>query len=91
MPETSPDITPTCTRCGSDAVIPDAHLYLADLGSSRIQVGVERKPDAKVMKSPARTDVQVRVCGDCGLVETESADPSALWDAYVERLSREIG
>lgn len=90
MPETDPAITPRCTRCDSDAIIPDGHLYLADLGSTRVQVGVERKPTAKVMKSPVRTDIQVRVCGDCGLVEVETADPHALWDAYVDRLARDL-
>ncbi len=90
MPETSPAITPRCTRCNSDAVIPDAHVFVPDLGSSRIQVGIERKPDARILKDPARTDVRVRICGDCGLVEVEADDPGYLWDAYVERLSREI-
>ena len=91
MPETDPAITPRCTRCGSDAVIPDAHLLVADVGSTRFLVGVDRRPGAKVLKSPVRTDVRVRVCGDCGLVEVESADPRALWDAYVDRLARELG
>jgi len=90
MPEN--DLTPVCTRCGSDAVIPDAFLYIRDMGGApRMQVGVYKKPEALMIKEPVRTDLRMRVCGDCGLVEVESADPRALWEAYMERLSREFG
>ena len=90
MPETT--LTPRCTRCGSDAMIPDAFVHAPDMGSAvRLQVGVYRKPDAMVMKSPVRTDLRASVCGDCGFVEVESADPRALWEAYVDRLSRQLG
>ncbi len=86
------DLTPVCTRCGSDAVIPDAFLYVKDYTATpKIQVGVFRNPEAIFMKGPERTDLRMRVCGDCGLVEVESSDPRALWDAYVDRLSREFG
>ena len=91
MPETNAAITPVCTRCGSDAVIPDAFAYVKDVGAVRPQAGVLTKPEALMMKGPVRTDLRLRVCGDCGLVEVEAADPRALWEAYVERLSREFG
>ena len=91
MPDTSPEITPTCTRCGSDAIIPDAFAYVKDVGSVKPQAGVFKKPEAVFMKQPVRTDLRLRVCGDCGLVEVEAEDPHALWEAYVERLSNEFG
>ena len=91
MPETDPRITLVCTRCGSDAVIPDAFLYLPEMGSGvTLQVGVHRNPDAILLKRSETTAVQMRVCGDCGLIETESADPGALWSAYVDRLARQL-
>ena len=91
MPDTSPEITPTCTRCGSDAIIPDAFAYVKDVGSVKPPAGVFKKPEAVFMKQPVRTDLRLRVCGDCGLVEVEAEDPHALWEAYVERLSNEFG
>ena len=85
-------LIPTCVRCGSDAVIPDAFLGAKDLTSAlRLQVGVYTKPEALMMKGPVRTDVRVQVCGDCGFIETFASDPRALWEAYVQRLSREFG
>ena len=88
MPEKS--LVPTCTRCGSDAVIPDAFLYAEGYGASKLSVGINRRPRATMMKRPVRVGLHFRVCGDCGLVEAEAEDPRALWDAYVERLSREF-
>ena len=90
MPETDPQITPRCTRCGADAMIPDAFVYLKDLGSTGLQVGVYKKPDAKVLKGAVRTDLTFSVCGDCGFVEAEAKDFRKLWDAYVDRLAREL-
>ena len=90
MPETDPSITPTCTNCGSDAVIPDAFLY-ESMEEAEVQVGVYRNPDAMLMKRPERTRMRVQVCGDCGFVALFSTDARALWAAYVDRLSREFG
>ena len=91
MPETDPAIAPRCTRCGSDALIPDAFFYAEGYGASKLSVGVYKKPEAMMMKGPVRTDLKLSVCGDCGHVEAEAADFRALWEAYVERLSREFG
>ena len=91
MPETDPSITPTCPSCGSDSVVPDAFLYVKDMGQATLQVGVNRAPDALIMKRPERTDARVQVCGDCGFVALFSADAHALWAAHVDRLSREFG
>ena len=90
MPETDPQLTPRCTRCGSDALIPDAFLYAEGYGSARLSVGVYTKPDARVMKGPVRTGLRLWVCGDCGFLEAEADEPRKLWDAYVDRLSREF-
>lgn len=91
MPETDPSITPRCTRCGADAMIPDAFFYLKDYGSAaNLQVGVYKKPDAMVMKGAVRTDLTLSVCGDCGFVEAEAKDFRKLWEAYVDRLAREL-
>ncbi|MDT0632721.1 hypothetical protein RQM47_14275 [Rubrivirga sp. S365] len=93
MPETDPAITPTCAHCGSDAVIPDAFLYPKDSGggTGTLQLGLHRNPSALMLKQTERTDTRVQVCGDCGFVALFSTDARALWDAHVDRLSREFG
>lgn len=91
MPETSARVTPRCTRCGSDAMIPDAFIYPEGIGVAALSAGVYTKPDALMMKGPVRTELRVSICGDCGFVEVEVADARKLWDAYVDRLSRELG
>lgn len=92
MPETDPSITPRCPSCGSDAIIPDAFLTVKDMVSAaKLLVGVYRKPDALMMKAPERVDADLRVCGDCGHVSLVASDPRRLWEAHVERLSREFG
>ena len=90
MPETHASITPRCTRCGSDALIPDAFLYAEGYGASKLSVGVHKNPSARVMKQPVRVELRFSVCGDCGFVESEAAEPRTLWDAYVDRLAREL-
>lgn len=90
MPESS--LSPRCIRCDSDAIIPDAFLGAKDVATAlRLTVGVYTKPEALVMKGPVHTDLNVRVCGDCGYVEAFASDPRRLWDAYVDRLAREFG
>ena len=91
MPETDPARFPHCTRCGSDALIPDAFVYAEGHGAAKMSVGVFKKPEAMMMKQPVRTPLRLSVCGDCGFVEAEAEDFRALWAAYVERLSREFG
>ena len=91
MPERDPSITPTCTHCGSDSMIPDAFLHVKDMGQATVQVGLNRDPDALFMKRPERSGTRVQVCGDCGHVELYATDARALWAAHVDRLSREFG
>ncbi|MEM0961757.1 MAG: hypothetical protein AAGK21_04335 [Bacteroidota bacterium] len=73
-------------------MIPDAFLYdRGDMGEHGLDIGVYTKPKARVLKGPIRTAVRVSVCGDCGHIEWRASDPRKLWEAYVERLAREMG
>ncbi len=94
MPETSPGIAPTCSSCGSDALIPDAFLFdgtsTMNGATTAFGVGVYAAPDALLRKSPATSRASYRVCGDCGFAMLFADDPRALWDGYVERLSRDL-
>ena len=93
MPETSPDFSPRCLKCGSDSVIPDVRLIDRGDGNARqpTELGVETKPQAILFTGEVRVPTRAQVCGDCGFVEVYAADPAVLWDAYVDRLSREFG
>ena len=92
MPETSPAITPTCLKCGSDAMIPGVRVIDRAEGNSRLpaELGVEVKPEAVLFRGEVRVETVARVCGDCGFVEVYAADPAALWDAHVERVARQL-
>ena len=93
MPERSPEFTPRCLKCGSDSVVPEARLLDRNENGARqpAEVGVQKNPGAWVFKDEVRVPTRVQVCGDCGFVEVYATDPHALWDAYVDRLARELG
>ena len=91
MPDS--DLTPRCLKCGSDSVVPDVRLIDRGHGDDRkpTDLGVETKPEALLFKGEVRVPTRAQVCGDCGFVEVYAADPRKLWEAYVDRLSREFG
>ena len=93
MPERDPSFTPRCLKCGSDSVVPDARLIDRDASDARkpAEVGVLTNPGAWVFKGEVRVPTRVQVCGDCGLVEVYATEPWKLWDAYVDRLARDLG
>lgn len=94
MPETSLDIMPRCASCGSDALIPDAFLFdgksTVNGTTTAFGVGAYAAPDAILRKSPAISRASYRVCGDCGFAMLFADDPRALWDGYLDRLSRDL-
>ena len=93
MPERDPEFTPRCLKCGSDTVVPDAYLVeRGDANARKVpEVGVAVRPEAWVFKGEARVPTRAQVCADCGFVEVYAVDPAPLWDAHVDRLSREFG
>ena len=88
VPETDPSITPLCVACGSDAVILDV---APSLGGAAIKVVLDTRPDVrfKKVRALATSSGSIRVCGDCGYIMMYADDAGALWDGYVERLSRQ--
>ena len=72
---------------------PDVRLIDRGDGDLRkpAELGVTTKPQALVFKGEVRVPTRAQVCGDCGFVEVYATDPRALWEAYVDRLSREFG
>ena len=94
MPETDPAVTPRCVACGSDAVIPDAFRFDGKStmnGTTRsFGLGVQTDLSRWFRKKPATSRATYRVCGDCGFAMLVADDPRALWDGYVDRLSRQL-
>ena len=82
---------PRCLRCGSDSVIPDARLVDRGDADARkpAEVGVVTNPAAWVFKGEVRTPTRAQVCGDCGFVEVYATDPDVLWQARLDRVSRD--
>lgn len=89
MPERDPSITPTCLKCGSDAMIPDVRLIeRTDSDRQPTEVGLATKPDAILFKGEVRSETRAAVCGDCGFVEVYATEPLRLWDAHIDRTAR---
>ena len=93
MPELEPSLTPRCLKCGSGAMIPGVRVVDRGDGDVRktTEVGLATKPDAVLFKGEVRVETRAVVCGDCGFVELYATDPAALWDAHVDRVSRQFG
>ena len=88
MPETNPAVTPRCAACGSDAVIPDMAPSLG--GTYAVRVTLYTQPESRFKPKPVTSPGSVRVCGDCGFIMAFADDPRALWDGYIDRLSRTL-
>ena len=94
MPDRSPEITPRCLKCGSDAMVPEVRVIdRGDANTTRLttELGLATKPDAVLFKGEVRVETTASVCGDCGFVELYANDPHTLWDAHIDRTSRQFG
>jgi hypothetical protein len=74
----------SCSRCGSDKVIPNAKVedrteHLRH--QLEVLVGYHH-PDALVFTDPIRTDLRCSICGVCGHVDLFVDDADRLWQAY---------
>ncbi|WP_412062543.1 hypothetical protein [Rubrivirga sp. IMCC45206] len=90
MPETDPALSPRCTHCGSDAVIPDVFVVAGANTIPAFNVGVYTRPDARVIKRPVLSEGGYRACGDCGFLMAFAAHPHTLWDAHIDRLANDL-
>ena len=73
-------------------MVPDVRVI--DRGDQNMrqstELGLETDPQALFFKDEVRIGTRAQVCGECGFVEVYAADPARLWDAYVDRLSRDL-
>ena len=76
----------TCTRCGSDEVIPRVRVVERGDGNTRydLQLEVQRRPNAVLFKRPERSSLSAVACGACGFTELYAEVPRALYAAYVQ-------
>src|SRR5436305_14929570 len=81
-----PDMTRVdkCAKCGSSAVVQRA--MVADRtqgGEIDLQLRVDARPSAVVLKKSARSKLHAYVCCSCGYVEFYADDPKTLYDAFL--------
>jgi hypothetical protein len=77
----------TCSRCGSEKVIPGLPLLVnvttaAGSGWGRADVAIDTAPDAWFFKGPVAAGLSVNVCGGCGHAELNASNFSRLYEAY---------
>jgi hypothetical protein len=79
-------IAVTCTRCGSNEVIP--RVRVVDRGDSNgrydLQLEVYRRPNARVFKRAEYSNVFAQLCGACGHIELYADMPRALYATYLQ-------
>lgn len=74
-----------CSKCGSDKIIPLAHVLDQGEGSSgALRTAVFTNPEAWVFKGGVYAKLKANICGECGYVELVAENPAALYDAYVK-------
>jgi len=73
-----------CAKCGSSAVAQRAMAVdRTDAGELDLQLRVDAKPSAILLKKSTRSKLHAFVCGSCGYVEFYADDPKALHDAFL--------
>lgn len=85
-------MTATCSRCGSDKVIPELPLLdrYGDVGAftSPTEVKVHGAPEAWVFKDSVASELRADVCGECGHVDLRVDDFRALYAKYLKSLGQ---
>ena len=73
-----------CAKCGSGTVAQRAMAVdRTDAGELDLQVRVDAKPSAFILKKSACSKLHAFVCGSCGYVEFYADDPKTLYDAFI--------
>lgn len=80
----------TCSRCGSNKIIPPVPLSapFGDLGTPvRTQVQVSSAPQAWWFKDIGIGELFVRICGECGYADLQVSNYRKLYEKF-ERSQR---
>lgn len=78
-------MNPKCSKCGSEKIIPLAHVLDQGEGSSgALRTVVFTNPEALVFKGRVYAKLKANICGECGYTELIAENPAALYDAYLK-------
>ena len=73
-----------CPDCGSEKIIERARAI--DSGEGFMNMGftvaVDAEPDALLFKNTRRSEVNAKICGDCGYIRFYAKEAGYLWRAY---------
>jgi hypothetical protein len=74
-----------CSRCDSDKMMDDVHLYTrsprAEPGQQLVAL-VHKAPDAWIFKGTVFGSLRARICGGCGHTEIFTKNFEELYEAY---------
>jgi predicted nucleic-acid-binding Zn-ribbon protein len=77
--------TPTCSKCGSTKIVPDARTY-ETAGGGVLATCVNANPKAIIFKETVSGYLKARICGDCGLAELYVDNAVELYQAHAASL-----
>ena len=73
----------TCSKCGSEKIIPDVSVTDQVGHSIRLGVNVYEHPEAQLFKGAHSSVLHYRMCGDCGIVESYVPNPQEFYEIYL--------
>lgn len=72
-----------CPDCNSENIIENVRLIETDRNIDRfVKVAVDESPDALFFKERNYSEIIVKVCADCGLIQQYASQPKILLNAY---------
>lgn len=73
-----------CAKCGSSAVIQRAMVAdRSDSGETELQIRVDARPSALILKKSVHSKVRAYVCASCGYVEFYADNLKELHEAFL--------
>ncbi|MBD3675927.1 MAG: hypothetical protein HUJ26_20655 [Planctomycetaceae bacterium] len=82
-------MTTTCEKCGSDKIIPEVKMLdSGQYSAGNTKVVIHGNPEAIFFKERFYGELTADICGECGHVELNAANPEELWRAYQKSLEK---
>ena len=74
-----------CPECDSENIINHARLSSRGGSFGTPLIAVDEEPYAAFFRKTSSSDINIKVCGNCGLVRFYAINPGDLWTAYQNR------
>jgi len=75
-----------CPECSSEKIIEDAKgIDYGDYTDYGFKVKVEGNPEALFFKETVSSEVDAKICADCGYIRFYAVSSRQLWTAYQNR------